>query len=121
MNLSNQIVSLIRTYVPIGVGLLATWVAAELEVIIDAETSASLSAVFVAIASAVYYTVARRLEAHFPQLGWLLGVANAPMYPTTAREATKRDAGQVNLYFLVIVALVVIIILMATGAIAISA
>lgn len=79
--LSNWIISLIRTYVPVGVGLLVTWAATQLKIGgLDPSTKAALAALMVAIVTSLYYTVVRLLEHWKPQLGWLLGVPAKPNY-----------------------------------------
>lgn len=81
MNLSNQIISLIRYYVPVGVGLLLTWLASTLHVVVSPSSQAGLVALCVAVLSSVYYTAVRLLEKRWPDLGVLLGVASQPFYP----------------------------------------
>ena len=81
MNLSDRVVSWIRTAVPVGVGVLVTWLATKLGIVLDAETSAALGAFAAGVAAQLYYTGARWLEARWPAAGWLLGVARAPEYP----------------------------------------
>ncbi len=75
---SDTIVSFIRTYVPIIVGTLATWLLT-LGVEID---SSALTGVLVSVVTAVYYGVARLLERKYPKFGWLLGRPAEPAYPT---------------------------------------
>lgn len=65
------ILSLVRTYVPIGVGVLVAWLAAK-GVVVDADTSAALVLAIGGLASAAYYALARFLELKFPLLGGLL-------------------------------------------------
>jgi hypothetical protein len=79
MNLSNNIVSLIRTYTPALIGLVAGWAVAKgLPVSTSAEVALTpvLSGAFIA----VYYAGARYLESRWPAFGWLLGVAKQPTY-----------------------------------------
>ncbi len=82
MNLSDTIVSNIRTYVPIGVGMAATWAAKELGAEIDTEAAAGVA---VGLATGAYYTAARLLEKRWPKAGWLLGRPGAPTYPGTGQ------------------------------------
>lgn len=79
--LSDGVVSLIRTYVPLAVGVAVTYLARELGVVLDEDTSAAASAVAAAVVTAVYYAAARALESRWPALGVLLGAARAPSYP----------------------------------------
>lgn len=78
--LSNFAVSLIRTWVPVGVGFLLTWLATSLKIVVDPSSQAGLVALCVAVLSAAYYWIARLLEKQFPFLGVLLGHAASPSY-----------------------------------------
>lgn len=82
--ISNTVISLIRTYVPILVGLLLTWLASSLHVVIDPSSQAGLVALCVAVLSAGYYTLVRLLERKWPQVGVLLGVPSKPQYTPPA-------------------------------------
>jgi len=81
--LSDYVTSHIRTLVPIGMGLLLTWIAAQTKIVVDPQTEASLAAVSVAVLSSGYYALARLLEHKWPRLGWLLGAPKKPTYPTS--------------------------------------
>lgn len=65
-------VSVIRTWVPIGVGAVLTWVAATFGIIISDDTSAPLMAAVVAVVIAVYYALARVAEKRWPLIGQIL-------------------------------------------------
>lgn len=78
--LTNYVTSLIRTWVPIGVGLLVAFLATHFHVVLSTKTSDALVAVVTAAAGALYYSVVRLLEERFPQLGWLLGKPARPHY-----------------------------------------
>jgi len=78
--LSNFVVSLIRTYVPLAVGFALTWLASSLKVVVDPSSQAGLVALMVAVLSAAYYFLARLLEKQWPWLGVLLGAVAAPKY-----------------------------------------
>lgn len=78
--MNNYVISLIRTWVPIGVGLLLTWLASSLHVVIDPSSQAGLVALCVAVLSAAYYALVRLLEKQFPWLGVLLGAVPKPTY-----------------------------------------
>lgn len=81
--MSDYLVSLIRTWVPVAVGVAITWLGAQLGVDIDStEAAAAVTGVVVA----VYYAVARILEDRWPQLGLLLGRASVPAYGTPSPE-----------------------------------
>jgi hypothetical protein len=80
---NNFVVSLIRTYVPIAVGVVLTWLARKAGIVLDEGTGAMASVVAVAVISAVYYTLARAVEERFPVIGKILvalGFGSAPAY-----------------------------------------
>jgi hypothetical protein len=84
--LSDRIISAIRTWVPAGVGLLLTWLASTLHVVIDPSSQAGLVALCTAVLTSVYYLAARSLERLWPPFGWLLGAATQPTYATKAAD-----------------------------------
>lgn len=84
--LSNYVISAIRTYVPIAAGLLLTWLASSLKIVIDPGSQAGLVALCVAALSTGYYALARLLEGKFPKLGVLLGVPARPTYTAPAKK-----------------------------------
>lgn len=77
MNLSDQIVSIIRTVVPAIVGAVAVKVGMELGVDIDGATAGAFAAT---LCTSLYYAAARQLEARWPAAGILLGVKRTPTY-----------------------------------------
>ncbi|WP_213451602.1 hypothetical protein [Rhizomonospora bruguierae] len=78
--MSDHLVSLIRTYVPIAVGSALAWLASTLGVVLGDDASTALTVGVVALATAIYYAVARALESRWPALGVLLGAARPPTY-----------------------------------------
>lgn len=74
--MSDFIVSLVRTYVPIAIGYLVS-----LGVLPDDLSDQATAAATAGIIGA-YYLLARALESKFPKLGFLLGVPKTPTYPT---------------------------------------
>lgn len=80
MTIRDALASVIRTYVPIGVGFVLTLLARKYGVVIDDTISTSLTTGLAALVAAVYYAAVRLLEAKVPQLGWLLGLAAQPEY-----------------------------------------
>ena len=78
--MSDFLVSLIRTWVPIAVGFALTWIAAKLDIIVSEDTSAQVTALAVSAVIALYYLVARWLEQRVPWAGRLLGVSKEPSY-----------------------------------------
>lgn len=69
--------SLIRTLVPMIVGAILSWLA-QIGLDIDAAGSAGLSTFLTLLFSGAYYALARVVEVHVPQVGWLLGLAKSP-------------------------------------------
>lgn len=76
---SDFVVSLIRTNVPILVGGFIGWLVS-LGVTVPEGAEAPLTAALVAAGSAGYYLVARALEKRWPFFGYLLGSKAAPSY-----------------------------------------
>lgn len=79
--LNNQVVSIIRTFVPVLVGQVLTWLAAYGVLDKTGEISAALITLFTIIFTTAYYALIRWLETKFSsQFGWLLGVPKSPEY-----------------------------------------
>src|SRR5690625_6394359 len=76
---SNGVLSLIRTYVPIVVGALASWLLT-LGVEVDAEAQAGLVVAMTGVFQAVYYAAARRAAPRWSRRGVLLGSRAQPAY-----------------------------------------
>lgn len=73
------VTSFIRTYVPIVVGIVVSWLATKgLE--FDNATQVQLVSVFTGALIALYYAVVRVLETKWAKFGWLLGKPKAPTY-----------------------------------------
>jgi len=82
--MSDHIVSLIRTYVPLFVGGVLTWLGNEAGIILEGEASTTLTTGVTALVVAVYYTAARLLEKVHPAFGVLLGATKQPVYDSRA-------------------------------------
>lgn len=83
--LSNYFISLIRTWVPIGVGAVAAWLLAH-GLGMDAATQTGLIVGLTAALSGVYYAVVRAIEQKFPWVGGvLLGHTAKPVYVPEAK------------------------------------
>lgn len=80
--IKDLIPSLIRTWMPIVVGFIVSFLTM-LGVNVTDDQKATLMVLLASIVSAVYYTVVRFLESKFPQLSWLLG------YPTQPAKYTS--------------------------------
>lgn len=76
---NNFVISLIRTYVPIGVGAFLSYLLT-FGIDIDAEARTGLVTFLTAVTQGLYYLVARWLEKKWPQLGVLLGIPAKPKY-----------------------------------------
>jgi len=83
------LISYIRTFVPVAVGSVATWLLT-LGVELDAETQAAAVTAGTGVLIAVYYVVARALERKWPAFGFLLGSQVEPEYAGRG----KRIAGE---------------------------
>lgn len=79
--MNDYVNSLIRTWVPIGVGAVLVYLARRWGVVLDDDTSAQLTLSAVALVTAVYYALVRALETRWPTFGRLLGRKTAPVYP----------------------------------------
>lgn len=78
--MSDKLTSWIRTAVPIAIGVLVTWLATRLGVVVDADTSAAITSGVTGLAITLYYSLVRWAESRWPAAGWLLGAAKAPVY-----------------------------------------
>jgi hypothetical protein len=86
--MSDFITSLIRTWVPIGVGAVITWLATNYNIVVPEDASSSLVVGVAALVTALYYAAARAVEKAYPWLGKLLvglGVGKAPEYPAVTK------------------------------------
>jgi hypothetical protein len=77
--MSDFVIGLIRTYVPIVVGVLLSWLVS-LGLNLDPSVQAGLISALTGILTAVYYTAVRFLAEKWPGAGILLGVNKAPAY-----------------------------------------
>jgi hypothetical protein len=90
INASDYVPSLIRTYVPIGVGLALSWLSIHFSgVHVDPQTSLWLTGVLTALLTAGYYTLVRALEIKFPALSILLGHTAKPVYLPKTKPSSK--------------------------------
>ena len=88
--------SIIRTYVPIAVGALASWLlTVGLE--LDADGQAGLIVFLTGLSQAVYYAAVRALETRFPSVGILLGAAKTPDTYSKGDNSPEVTAGHVVL------------------------
>jgi len=78
--MNNYAISLIRTYVPIGVGAVASWLLVHYALSVPTSTQVGITSLLTAGLSAGYYAGVRALEQKFPQVGVLLGHTAKPVY-----------------------------------------
>lgn len=79
--MSDTIVSLIRTWVPIAVGAAVSWLARKLGWVTP--DTAALATAFTGLVIAAYYALARWLEKKWTGFGFLLGIPKEPAYEGT--------------------------------------
>jgi hypothetical protein len=72
--------SLIRTYVPVAIGLLASYLLVHFGFSVDPGAQAGLTALLTALITGVYYAGVRWLERKYPALSFLLGHKAQPVY-----------------------------------------
>lgn len=71
--LADYALSMIRTYVPVGVGAALTWLAMHYNVVLDDNMSTTAAGFATALVIAAYYGLVRTLEIRWPWFGRLLG------------------------------------------------
>jgi uncharacterized membrane protein len=82
---NNYFVSLIRTWVPLLVGVVLTWLARRYDIVIDETVSSTTVTAVTGIVTGIYYAIVRFLEVKVaPGYGWLLGAAKKPAYSPPA-------------------------------------
>jgi hypothetical protein len=97
--MNDYVVSLIRTWVPLGVGSGLTWLATETGIVLDEQTSTLATTGAVALVTALYYTGARAVEQRWPRTGralLALGLTGprTPAYQLAApRNSASEGAG----------------------------
>jgi len=83
---SDLIPSLVRTWVPVAVGGVISWLATQ-NLQVSGGTQDALATLLTSVVIALYYTVARVLEQKWPALGLLLGSTKQPAYGSTAPQS----------------------------------
>ena len=78
--MNNFVISLIRTYVPILVGSVISFLVVNYGLVVDASITTQLVTGLTGVIIAAYYLLARLLERKFPQFGVLLGSTQKPVY-----------------------------------------
>ena len=75
---SNLVPSLIRTYVPVGVGAVVSWLAVK-GFSVDPNMQVAVTAILTAVLTSLYFTGVRMLEVKFPAMSILLGTRKQPV------------------------------------------
>jgi hypothetical protein len=96
-NPSNTVLSLVRTWVPIVVGSLISWLAG-LGLNVNDDAQGAMTVLMTAILIGLYYTVVRLLEKQFPWIGVLLGAQAQPQYPAPGTTTTGSGDAVTPLY-----------------------
>lgn len=83
--------SLIRSYVPTGVGMALAWLTVHFGIVVDEDSSTMLKFGAAGAVTAAYVTLARAVEAYWPGVGRVLmalGMAKGqPTYRDPSRQA----------------------------------
>lgn len=80
--MNDYVLSLVRTWVPIAVGSVLSYLAVRLGVGVDEDVSNQITVGVTALVVAGYYALVRALEVRWPWFGKLLGAKRAPAYDT---------------------------------------
>ncbi len=96
MNFSDYVVSLIRTWVPVGVGAVLAWISTKVGFIVDEDTKNQGILFFTFFLTGLYYAIIRWLERQYPQIGWLLGLAKQPGYVPTDEQPPSSETNSAN-------------------------
>lgn len=87
MNLSDNLIGLIRTSVPLGVGAVVSWLVA-LGIVLPAGTELQLASALTAVVAAAYWAVVTWASKRWPGIGWLLGNPKQPTYAPAGATVT---------------------------------
>lgn len=82
------VLSLIRTWVPVAVGAVLSWLIT-LGITIPTDERYGFTTALTALVIGVYYAIVRVLETKFPQIGILLGAIAEPAYSTGSDTAVS--------------------------------
>jgi hypothetical protein len=83
--LHDYLLSLIRTYVPVAIGTVLTYLATHFNVVLPEDASAGLLIGATGIVVGLYYGLVRALETRWPWFGKLLGKQAQPAYVEARR------------------------------------
>lgn len=83
--MNDYALSLIRTWVPIAVGSVLSWLAVKYGIAVPESISNEVTVGLTAALIAGYYALVRGLEKRWPAFGKLLGAAKKPVYVAPRR------------------------------------
>ncbi|TDD37909.1 hypothetical protein E1287_07580 [Actinomadura sp. KC06] len=87
--MNDYIVSLIRTWVPIGIGNALAWLALHYGVVVDADASTKLKLGAAAAVVAGYYALALAVERRWPGVGRFLVALGLQRTPATYDKVAR--------------------------------
>src|SRR5690348_9921522 len=96
MNLNDKVTSAIRTGVPMLVGLVVSYLLVHFGFTVPEDVQTWLESLLTFGLGYLYYLAVRGLEAKWPNLGWLLGVAKQPVYNPPAPVAISVPTTVIN-------------------------
>ena len=86
--MNDYVLSLVRTWVPVGIGAVLSYVAVRWGIVVPEEISTELTVALTGLVIAVYYGLVRALEKRWPWIGrWLIGAGakSKPAYELPRR------------------------------------
>lgn len=95
-SVQDYVIAQVRTYVPSGVGALATWLLS-LGIDVGAQAQVGLVTFGTALITGVYFTAASAIQRKWPIAGrFLLGSSKAPSYTTNSLGGGAGGAAENN-------------------------
>lgn len=89
--MSNFVIAIVRTVIPILVGWLVGLLAAA-NIPVDAEVQAGLVVSLSTLVASLYYVGVAWLERRWKWFGWLLGIARNPVYDAVASTVARSES-----------------------------
>jgi hypothetical protein len=83
--MNDYVLSLIRTWTPIAVGAVLSWLAVKYGLALPESISNEVTVALTGVVIAAYYGIVRALEKRWPWFGKLLGAAKKPIYAEPPR------------------------------------
>lgn len=78
--MNDYVLSLIRTWTPIAIGAVLSWLAVKYGIAVPESISNEVTVGLTAAVIGLYYAAVRALEKRWPAFGKLLGAAKPPVY-----------------------------------------